>query len=41
MLVPGDDFGVKGYVRAAYCVSEEMIKKSLPAFKQLAEEYEL
>ena len=41
MLVPGDDFGVKGYVRAAYCVSEEMIKKSLPAFKQLAEEYGL
>ena len=41
MLVPGDDFGVKGYVRAAYCVSEEMIKKSLPAFKKLAEEYKL
>lgn len=41
MLVPGDDFGVKGYIRAAYCVSEEMIKKSLPAFKKLAEEYGL
>ena len=41
MLVPGDDFGVKGYVRAAYCVSEEMIVKSLPAFKKLAEEYGL
>lgn len=41
MLVPGDDFGVTGYVRAAYCVSEEMIKKSLPAFRKLAEEYGL
>ena len=41
MLVPGDDFGVKGYVRAAYCVSEEMIVKSLPSFKKLAEEYGL
>ena len=41
MLVPGDDFGVRGYVRAAYCVSGEMIKKSLPAFKKLAEEYGL
>jgi len=41
MLVPGDDFGVKGYVRAAYCVSGEMIEKSIPAFKKLAEEYGL
>ena len=41
MLVPGDDFGVTGYVRMAYCVSEEMIVKSLPAFKKLASEYGL
>ena len=41
MLVPGDDFGVQGYVRAAYCVSEEMIRKSLPAFRKLAEDYGL
>jgi len=39
LLVPGDDFGVGGYVRISYCVSPEMIKKSLPAFKKLAEEY--
>lgn len=39
LLVPGDDFGVKGYVRISYCVSPEMIKRSLPAFKKLAEEY--
>lgn len=41
LLVPSDDFGVKGYVRLAYCVSAEMIKRSLPAFKMLAEEYSL
>ena len=41
MLVPGDDFGVTGYVRVAYCVSEETIVSSLPAFKKLAEEYGL
>ena len=39
LLVPGDDFGAKGYVRIAYCVSAEMIERSLPAFKALAESY--
>lgn len=39
LLVPGDDFGCKGYVRIAYCVSTEMIERSLSYFKQLAEEY--
>lgn len=39
LLVPGDDFGAKGYVRIAYCVSFDMIKRSLPAFKQLADSY--
>ncbi len=39
LIVAGDDFGCKGYVRIAYCVSTEMIKKSLPAFKALAESY--
>lgn len=39
LLVPGDDFGVKGYVRIAYCVSPDMIERSLPAFKALAESY--
>ena len=39
LLVPGDDFGCKGYVRIAYCVSTEMIERSLPYFRQLAEEY--
>ncbi|MCD7729334.1 MAG: pyridoxal phosphate-dependent aminotransferase [Clostridia bacterium] len=39
LLVPGDSFGVKGYVRISYCVSPDMIKRSLPAFKALAESY--
>ena len=39
LIVPGDDFGFPGYVRISYCVSTEMIKKSLPAFKMLIEEY--
>ena len=41
LLVPCDDFGVKGYVRIAYCVDYNRIKNSLPSFKKLAEEYKL
>lgn len=41
LLVPGDDFGCAGYVRIAYCVSPEMIARSLPAFKKLAASYGL
>lgn len=39
LVVPCDDFGVKGYVRIAYCVNKERIINSLPAFKALAEQY--
>lgn len=39
LLVPSDDFGVPGYIRISYCVSAEQIRRSLPAFKKLAEEY--
>jgi aspartate aminotransferase len=38
LLVPCDDFGVKGYVRIAYCVDKQRIINSLPAFKKLANE---
>ena len=41
LLVPSDDFGLPGYVRIAYCVSPDMIRRSMPAFKRLAEEYGL
>lgn len=39
LLVPSDDFGCTGYVRIAYCVSYEQIKRSLPAFEALYKEY--
>ena len=39
LVVPCDDFGVKGYVRIAYCVTKEQIVNSLSAFKALAEAY--
>ena len=41
LVVPCDDFGARGYVRIAYCTDYDMIKRSLPAFKSLAEEYDL
>lgn len=39
LLVAGDDFGTLGYVRISYCVSPEMIERSLPSFKALADSY--
>ena len=41
LLVPGDDFACPGYARLAYCVPEERLHRSLPAFAALAEEYGL
>ena len=39
LLVPGSSFACPGYVRIAYCVDYDMIKRSLPAFERLAESY--
>ena len=39
LVVPGDSFGTPGYVRLAYCVSPDVIKRSLPVFRKLTEEY--
>lgn len=39
LVVPCDDFGVKGYIRIAYCVDKARIERALPAFKALADEY--
>ena len=39
LLVPSDDFGTPGYVRIAYCVSKNMIERSMPAFRALYTEY--
>lgn len=41
LFVSGDDFGCPGYVRIAYCVSTEQIRRALPLFKALAAEYSL
>lgn len=35
LLVPGSTFAGPGYVRIAYCVDYDMIKRSLPAFEKL------
>lgn len=41
LFVPSDSFGCPGYVRIAYCVREEEIEDSLPAFAELARSYGL
>lgn len=38
LLVPGGDFGCPGYFRVCYCVSFDMIQRSLPVFAQLLQE---
>ena len=35
LVVPGDGFGCPGYFRICYCVSYEMIQKSLKVFEEL------
>ena len=39
LLVPGSSFACPGYVRLAYCVSYEMIVRSLPHFEELMKKY--
>lgn len=39
LLVPADSFGTPGFVRIAYCVATDMIRRSLPAFEKLAAVY--
>jgi aspartate aminotransferase len=39
LLVPSDSFGVSGYVRISYCVTEAQIERALPAFRALARDY--
>ena len=38
LIVPGDDFGCPEYFRLCYCVSYDMICRSLPIFRELIEE---
>ena len=37
LFVPSETFGVDNWVRIAYCVSPDVIERSLPHFKKLAE----
>lgn len=39
LMVPGECFAAPGYVRLAYCVDHEMIKRSIPFFEMILEEY--
>ena len=41
LLVPGIEFGLENYARLSYCVSKQVIEKSLPSFRKLAQLYHL
>ena len=41
LIVPGSSFGCAGWVRIAYCVSNETVKNALPGFMEIAKEYGL
>ena len=37
LVVPADGFGCPGYFRLSYCVANDMIRRSLPAFRSMIE----
>lgn len=39
LVVPGTGFGCPGYLRLSYCVSNDMIRRSLPAFRAMLAEF--
>ncbi len=39
LIVDAESFGCPGYVRISYCVSYDMIKRSIPAFERLYKSY--
>jgi len=39
LVVPADGFGCPGFFRLSYCVSNDMIRRSLPAFRAMIESY--
>ena len=39
LIVPGTGFGAPGHTRISYCVQTDMIRRSLPKFRELAESY--
>ncbi len=40
LIVPGESFGVKDWVRIAYCVPKERIERAIPLFEKLAPAHE-
>ena len=39
LVVPGEEFECPGFMRLSYCVSGEMIKRSLPAFQAMIDSF--
>lgn len=39
LVVPGEGFDCPGYMRLSYCVANDMIRRSLPAFEKMMEAY--
>lgn len=39
LVVPGEGFGCPGHVRISYCVAEDTIRRALPIFEELMQEY--
>jgi aspartate aminotransferase len=39
LLVPSDSFGCPGHVRISYCVEPDRIRRALPLFQKLMDEY--
>ncbi|MGN0659256.1 MAG: pyridoxal phosphate-dependent aminotransferase [Emergencia sp.] len=39
LVVPGEGFDCPGYMRLSYCVSNDMIRRSLPAFEKMYQAY--
>lgn len=39
LFVPASSFAFPGYIRIAYCVSYDMIKRSKEAFEKLGKEF--
>lgn len=40
LVVPGEGFGCPGHVRISYCVAEDTIRRALPIFERLMQEYQ-
>lgn len=40
LLVPSNSFGAEGWVRLSYCIPQDTIKRSMPAFEALMKAYQ-